>query len=377
MDIFFIASSRIPTERAMGTAIMKQAEAFAKVGNTVTVLVPKRQNDHTDDPFDFHGVQRIFEIRYLPTFDIRLLGTSALRFLIQKVTFILSVQYYVLRHHVHVLYSREPQLLGVLISTAQKVIELHHLYGLRYFGKFFLRRSMRIITITEGLRSDVSEIFQIPATEILLAPSGVTVRQFTKEVPQTLARKKLGVMTHKPVAAYIGALEVWKGYRTFLEASVLLKEHVHFVIIGGTRDEVAREEAVYPHVQFLGSMPQKDLAMNQRIADVLVVPNSGTTVMSSRYTSPLKVLAHMASGVPIVASKIPSLEEMLSVQTAYFVTPDSPEALAHGIETVLNETQKYSLVAKRAQEEVQKYDWSVRTANIMEFLEKMPSSSNL
>ena len=46
-------------------------------------------------------------------------------------------------------------------------------------------------------------------------------------------------------------------------------------------------------------------------ADVGVVPNRSQPAISARYTSPLKVFETMAVGLPLVASDLPSLREVL------------------------------------------------------------------
>ncbi len=95
--LLFIASTRIPTERAMGVAVMKQCEAFSRAGLTVELVVPKRYNEHTEDPYVYHDVERVFLIRYLWSLDLVSLDEHPFRFLLQKATFFISLCVYVAR----------------------------------------------------------------------------------------------------------------------------------------------------------------------------------------------------------------------------------------------------------------------------------------
>jgi glycosyltransferase involved in cell wall biosynthesis len=370
MKILFIASTRIPTERAMGTAIMKQCEAFAKKGIEVELIVPTRHNVHTDNPFAYHDVEQNFLIQYLWALDVSFLGKMKLRFMIQKVTFFVSLLWYVYTSNAEILYTREPELVGFIHTKKKKIIELHHMYGLRLFGKKYLTSCTGIITITHALKEDVVNAYEIQPECIHVVPSGVAVSVFAQHVSKVYAQESLGVHTEKPIALYIGSLEEWKGYVTFLETEEFLKNAVQLMVIGGADAHVQSLRMQYPQVIFLGTLPQRNLSINQRIADVLVVPNSAREVISARHTSPLKVLAHMASGIPIVASATVSIGELLSFKNAILVEPDNAQFLAEGILRAITDTNHASIITEQAMQDVLQYDWNVRTESILHFISK-------
>jgi glycosyltransferase involved in cell wall biosynthesis len=212
-------------------------------------------------------------------------------------------------------------------------------------------------------------LFGYPESNICIAPSGVELARFQVSVTREDIREKLGIHTNLPIALYIGALETWKGYQVFLEASRQYVGQVQYVVIGGNEAVISSLKEKYPHVLFLGFLPQKDLPHTQQVADVLVVPNSGGEVISERYTSPLKVFAHMASGIPIVASGTTALREVLNETNALLVPPDDAKALGEGIKHVLTKETESLLRAGRALNDVQSYDWSVRTATIVAHIE--------
>jgi glycosyltransferase involved in cell wall biosynthesis len=368
MKLLFIANSRIPTERAMGTAIMKQCEAFAKKDVSVELVVPRRKNVHTDNPFAYHQVEKNFTITYIWSLDFPALEHLGLRFFIQKVSFFIGLFFYVLKSDADVLYTREPELIGMLATDKDRFVELHHLYGLGVLGRFFLSKCTGIITITRALKDDVVRAFTIPPGKIRVAPSGVDLDAFTNVVSRDIAQKELNITTEKPVAMYIGALEEWKGYLTFLKAEKFLDEKITLVVIGGSHDQVEKLRAEYPKILFLGALPQRDLPVNQQAANILIVPNSAQELISARHTSPLKVFAHMTSGVPIVASAVESILEILSEKNAILVTPDDPHALAAGILSAIENTVHSDTIAQQAQKDVVQYDWDARTEFLYSFI---------
>ncbi len=369
--LFFVANARIPSERAMGAAIMKQCEGFALKGIDTILLVPARKNKKESDPFLYHGVKENFNIKYLWCLDFPLLEFFRLRYPLEKLTFFLSLCFHLFRERDALVYTREPELVAFIPTQNRKFVELHHLYGLRFFGKFILSRYAGLISITHALKEDVVRRFAVASEHIHIAPSGVDIEAFADPLPKETVRAQYSIQGDMPIAAYIGSLERWKGAATFLETSRLLKEIVRFVLVGGREEEVASLKMEFPWVTFLGTLPQRDLPQNQQIADVLIVPNSQHTDISSRYTSPLKVFAHMASGVPIVASRLPSLCEILSEENALLITPDDPEALREGILRVLGDTQFRNSITAQAKQDVIQYDWQKRTDTIISFLKKM------
>jgi glycosyltransferase involved in cell wall biosynthesis len=84
--------------------------------------------------------------------------------------------------------------------------------------------------------------------------------------------------------------------------------------------------------------------------------------------SPLKLFEYMASGTPILASRMPSLEEILDDNSAYFFEPDNINdfkiKLAHIIENQA-EAQK---IGNQAAIDVREHTWTKRAAHILNFL---------
>jgi glycosyltransferase involved in cell wall biosynthesis len=368
MQILFIATSRIPTERAMGTAIMKQCEAFTKEGINVTLVVPNRKSKIQENPFSFHGVEKLFEIKRL--WCIEILHFGRLGYFLRQITFLFSLFLFQRKYPRSViLYSREPEILGFVPTRKKKVAELHHLYGLKTFGSFILNQISHFITITHALKDDIIHRYGIPERAVHVAPSGVSLAEYVHTETKSEARKRLGLPEDTLAAFYIGEFDIWKGISVFLESSSALHTWgITPVVIGGSSDEVASYEKQYPQVRFLGRRPQSELPHNQQAADVLVIPNSGKYPISARHTSPLKVFAGMTSGVPIVASDITSIREILSNEAAFFVPPDDPKALSDMIHTVLLDGEGAVRRATCARLLVLQYDWSTRAKGIISFL---------
>ena len=82
----------------------------------------------------------------------------------------------------------------------------------------------------------------------------------------------------------------------------------------------------------------------------------------------MKLFEYMASGVPIVASDLPSLREVLDESSCYLCKPDNPESLAKTIKEALIDQNMAQNKAKNALAKVREYTWSKRAEMISLFI---------
>jgi glycosyltransferase involved in cell wall biosynthesis len=74
----------------------------------------------------------------------------------------------------------------------------------------------------------------------------------------------------------------------------------------------------------------------------------------------------MASGVPIVSSDVPAVREVLSEDSAVFVKPDDPQALADGVMVALNGAGAGK--GEKAKALAVQYSWGSRAKRILSTL---------
>lgn len=359
MKLLYLANARMPTEKAHGAQIVKNCEAFANLGHDVTLVVPWRFNKLSrENPFDYYGVEKNFQVARLPSLDLVRFGR--LGFIIQTLTFTLSCFIYALLSRAQVYYSREHIVLWPISFIKSNLIWEPHDGKWNFMVAGVAKRAGKIAAITHGVKNYLVER-GVKAEKVLVAPDGIDPNDFANPESRAEARKRLGIDANAKVAMYLGHLHEWKGYRTLLEASKLLPD-IKIVLSGGSEKQLTELHRQYPEVKFLGVTPYRDLANNQQAADVLVVPNTAREAISEHFTSPLKVFAHMTSEVPIVASDLPSLREVLNEQNAILVTPDNPEALAKGITGAISSPGE---IAREAKKNVEDYTWAKRAREIM------------
>ncbi len=366
MRLCYVSLVRLPTDRAHGYAIMKMCEQFAAEGASVELYVPTRSHGIKDDPFTYYGINRSFIIRKLWATDIlgRFENVRA-AFALDQLTFLLSLL--TKRFSGSIMYTRDYQV-ALFARSQHIVLEIHSIPERSFLFLKALARAKKLVVISNGIKQELVER-GVPAGKILVAHDAVDPAEFNV-VPNRDLWRPYRVDPNKKIVLYTGHFYGWKGADTLAEAASHLPTDVEVVLMGGVDKELADFKKRYENesVHVIGFQPRDRIPTLLKSADVLVLPNSATPKISSHYTSPLKLFQYMASGIPIVASDVPSSREILSDETASWFKPDDEQSLAETIEHVLSHPDEARAKAVRAKEEAKKYTWDARARGILDHI---------
>lgn len=365
MNILYIANSRIPTEKAHGIQIMKMCEAFSSLGHTVTLVLPRRFNPITGDPFEYYKVGHVFRIVKLPVIDLVEFGR--LGFFIELFSFSISALFYILsRSKNDIIYSRDELPIFLVSFFRKNIFWETHSGRWHVVAKLVARKCKGIVAISQGLK-DFYAKNGISANKIIVAHDGVSLEDFDIAIDKKTSREKLDLSQDKNIVMYTGHLYDWKGAQVLSDAARFLSNKELIIFVGGTERDIKKfrnKNGAIDNILVLGKKPHSDIPFYLKAADVLVLPNSGKNEISAKYTSPIKLFEYMASGTPIVASDIPSLREVLSEKNTVFAEPDDGSSLAQSLKRVLSDKDLSSGVAQKALEDVKGYTWGKRAGKI-------------
>ncbi|MBI2468924.1 MAG: glycosyltransferase family 4 protein, partial [Candidatus Rokubacteria bacterium] len=147
-----------------------------------------------------------------------------------------------------------------------------------------------------------------------------------------------------------GTFEAYQGVDLLLRSvSRVLEvaEDARFVLVGGQERqirpmrELAQGLGVADAVTFTGQRPLSEMPAYFQAADVLVSPRT------AGLNTPLKIYSYLASGRPIVATRILAHTQVLTPEVAVLADP-TPEGLAAGISGVLADKPLAERLARRA-----------------------------
>lgn len=163
---------------------------------------------------------------------------------------------------------------------------------------------------------------------------------------------------------FVGRLTPHKGVDRLIEA---LPTGAHLRLVGSTGHDPNWPERDYPahlrrlaahhDVSFLGAVPDAELAVLFRQAAVLVLPSVtrtcyGREVRVSELLG-LSVLEAMASGTPVVASRLGGLPEVVRHgETGLLVEPGSVQELREALASLLGDAGLRARLGQQAREQV-------------------------
>lgn len=375
ISLLYIASQRLPTEKAYGLQIAKMCEAFGGAGVSLELLVATRRNSVARQIFEYYGIREAFKVTSMQTLDFYLPGVlDRVAFFVKQWISAIKLVRLAVSLGTDIIYSRD-ELPIYLASFYAKhptlIFEAHKFSGRRrWYYQRFRKVGVKIVVISKGIKDRFVEL-GYPPEMVLVAHDGVDVGQFATNKTVVECRELLGLPQGKKIVLYAGHLYEWKGAHILAEAAKSLDDRCVVVFVGGTERDIDQYKKRYSNrvnLLFLGWQPHKEIPLYLKAADLLVLPNSGKEEISRIYTSPLKLFEYMASGKPIVASDLPSIREILTEETAFFARPDNPESLTAVINEVISNTSEGEERAKRALLESARYSWKARARTIMQFI---------
>lgn len=356
---------RFPSERAYSRQIVEMCQAFAQLGQAVTLAVNTRKTHISQVPEAYYGYTFDFLLRRFWTPDLARFGKIG--FAVSTTIFLVECIRHVMSHTYDLTYCRSEWILAgleIILPQTKKVYESHEA---KFSApvRFLFRRGVKCVAISEGIANYYTKK-GIPKEQIIVAHDAISDDFFVTPEDKTTARTRLGLPLDQIIAMYIGGFDEWKGVETFAEAGEL-SSTITFVAIGGKPDTIQSFQATYPHVLFLGERPYTELKDNQQAADVLVIPNTAKNKLSAEYTSPLKLFAHLTSKVPLVVSDIPSMRHVVSKNEVIFVPSDDARALSEGVVMALDQDVVLDRPDK-AYELAKEYTWQKRAEKILNFV---------
>jgi glycosyltransferase involved in cell wall biosynthesis len=194
-----------------------------------------------------------------------------------------------------------------------------------------------IITLTEGLRRELAEVFHITRKgRIMVLPLGLDLEVFA-QTPRKIGsfRAAWDIPAGVPLIGIVGRLAPVKNHILFLEAAGRVKQQLpaaRFAIIGDgeTRAEVEAkvdELGLRDSVIFTGW--ERDLAPIYSDLDVLVIS-------STSEGTPVSVIEALAAGCPVVATAVGGVPDLLDQGNLGKLVPSGDaEALANAITDTL------------------------------------------
>jgi len=217
----------------------------------------------------------------------------------------------------------------------------------------------RVICCSNFMKYSVVGTFCCPEDKVDVIPNGVNVSDFEFDYNKDEFKRKYA-MPEEKIVLFVGR-HVWeKGLDVLIGAiPMILEKHpeAKFVITGdgylrGQCESLANQIAPQGKVLFTGYLPDKELKMLMKTADVMVIP--------SRY-EPFGIVAleGLAAKTPIVVADTGGLGEIVRhEENGIKIWVDNSESLAWGVNYILDNPERAKQIVENGYKEVkEKYSW--------------------
>jgi glycosyltransferase involved in cell wall biosynthesis len=224
----------------------------------------------------------------------------------------------------------------------------------RKFEDTCLRTADAVITICPDLREYALRTGVPDAKHLLIENSIFEDVRLLKNsgADSSQSAAALNLDLSRPIVLYAGTFEHYQGIDILVQAFARVhaaRPDVQLLLAGGTSQQVAATRASVESLGIAGAVlitgrVSKSVAMKLTgLAQVLVSPRVQGT------NTPLKIYEQLASGKPLVATRIWSHTQVLDDEVC-FLTDPAPESLAEGLLRALNDSDTARQKAMRARE---------------------------
>jgi L-malate glycosyltransferase len=179
-------------------------------------------------------------------------------------------------------------------------------------NRLFLRRHDRVVGVGEAVRQALIQNEGIPADRVGVIYNGINLAPFAKGTPDRAAlRREIGVGAQDLVIFQVARLDYLKDHATAIRALahvVQRRKDAKLVLVGegpelGSIQEVVRRFQLESNVRFLGL--RTDVARLLSAADLFLLTSISEGI-------PLTVIEAMAAGIPVVATRVGGLAEVVA-----------------------------------------------------------------
>jgi glycosyltransferase involved in cell wall biosynthesis len=263
------------------------------------------------------------------------------------------------RERVQVLHAHKfgSNVWGTLVGRLARVpVVLAHEHTWSYEGqplRRFLDRELvargadRFIAVSREDRRRMTDVEHIDPSRTLFIPNGVLPLELASGRD---ARVELGIGADVPVIGAVGLLRPQKAYHVLLRATSLLVERwpqLQVLIVGDGPERGALEQltvglGLERTVRFLG--------LRSDVPDILGAFDIAVCC-SDFEGSPLSVLEYMDAGLPVVATRVGGLPDLIEPGVhGLLVAPGDPPALAGALGELLADPQRRRAMGARGRE---------------------------
>jgi len=215
-------------------------------------------------------------------------------------------------------------------------------------------RYRKIVAISESVRQQLKQHYNVPDERIVTIPNGINLSRFNPGNVRSrdAVRQSFGVSNDVPLVLFVGSQYRLKGLEFAIRALLEMKTKAMLLVIGADAlapfKRLAEQLGVSDRVVFAGA--RRDLPTIYPAADAFVLPTLYETFA-------LVCLEAMASGLPVLAAPVGGIEDYLRDGENGLHIQRDPTEIAAKLDLLLNDRELHASLRKAGIATAKKYEW--------------------
>ena len=211
--------------------------------------------------------------------------------------------------------------------------------------KKVIKDSTRIISSSEEMKNIIARDFE--RKDVVMIPNGINLKEFNTAKPMILKYPK-------PRILFVGRMDEMKGteylIKAFLDIKYKTKGSLLLIGNGPLKNELSLKYENNKNVVFLGAIDHKYIASYMKASDIFVLPSVDEAM-------PVVLMEALASGLPIVASKVGGIPELIKKENGILTKPRNTKSISDAILKLLKNKKVMVAMSKRNKEKVKLKSW--------------------
>ncbi|PWC14530.1 glycosyltransferase family 4 protein [Brenneria corticis] len=219
-----------------------------------------------------------------------------------------------------------------------------------------------IVAVSPGVKAYL-DAFPESGGRAVVVSNGVDLARFPAARPPRPGGNTIG---------FLGSMKPWHGVDRLIDAFALLHRrgrHGRLLVVGDGGEsapllEKVTRDNLLPFTRFTGAVAPHRVPALLAEMDIAVAPYPR---LAGFYFSPLKIYEYMAAGLPVVATRVGHLHEVLEEGRAgLLVPPDDPAALCEALIALLDDDALRQTLGQAGRALVaQRYGWDAIVGRIL------------
>lgn len=365
MRILMISEDFLPYIGGIGHHVVELSLALARRGHEVHLLV-RIPHWYKSTAVELAGVKtclvptytfesgRLHKLRHI---EFLLKGFKSMRRLMRHNEFDIV--------HWHGLWSDNILAASARLNSRAKLVFTNHSSKfLEIYSKRLRLNTLKVLMTKPDVciapSKELAEKYQLIFKNVraVFISNGVDLKSFGNHLNKTQARKDLGLPDKGLIVACPRRLCEKNGIQYLLRAITYIPEYQRplFVIAGDgpmahELKALAESLGITKHLCFKGAVPYKQMPAIYAASDIAVIP-------SLMEATSLAALEAMASGLPVVASAVGGLKDLLEESDAGVLVPAAnPTLLAEAFMPLITDAAVRERMTISAKKLAAKYSW--------------------